>query len=74
MINGRPPTVTWHVDNLKSSHIDPKVNDEFLSWLKLKYASDECRTTLKFNQEFIQELNQENRKRIHQNTSKLHNN
>jgi hypothetical protein len=41
MINGKQHTVTWHVDNLKSSHINPKVNDEFLSWLKLKYASDE---------------------------------
>jgi hypothetical protein len=32
--------VTWHVDNLKSSHIDPKINNEFLKWLKKKYASD----------------------------------
>jgi hypothetical protein len=40
-VNGRQHTVTWHVDDLKSSHVDPKVNDEFLEWLKKKYASDE---------------------------------
>ena len=40
MINGNQHTVTWHVDDLKSSHVDPKVNDQFLSWLKMKYASD----------------------------------
>jgi hypothetical protein len=33
-------TVTWHVDDLKSSHVDSKVNDEFLVWLQEKYASD----------------------------------
>ena len=27
-------TIFWHVDDLKSSHIDPKVNDEFLQWIK----------------------------------------
>ncbi|KAI2506113.1 Reverse transcriptase (RNA-dependent DNA polymerase) [Fragilaria crotonensis] len=39
-VNGKQHTVTWHVDDLKSSHVDPKVNDEFLEWLKKKYASD----------------------------------
>ena len=33
-------TVTWHVDDLKSSHVNPKVNDKFLSWLENKYAND----------------------------------
>jgi hypothetical protein len=41
MIKGDQQTVTWHVDDLKSSHVDPKVNDEFLAWLKTKYASDQ---------------------------------
>ena len=41
IVNGKQHTVTWHVDDLKSSHVDPKVNDEFLEWLKNKYASDE---------------------------------
>ena len=27
-------TICCHVDKLKSSHIDPKVNDEFLQWIK----------------------------------------
>ena len=34
MVNGEQLTVSWHVDNLKSSHIDPKVNNEFLQWIK----------------------------------------
>jgi hypothetical protein len=40
MINGKQHTVTWHVDDLKSSHVDPKVNDVFLEWLKKIYAND----------------------------------
>lgn len=40
IIKGKQQTVTWHVDDLKSSHVNPKVSDEFLSWLKKKYASD----------------------------------
>ena len=32
MINGKQHTVSWHVDDLKTSHVDPKVNDEFLKW------------------------------------------
>jgi hypothetical protein len=39
-VNGKQQTVTRHIDDLKSSHVDPKVNDEFLKWLQLKYASD----------------------------------
>mmetsp|Transcript_73676 Transcript_73676/g.213428 ORF Transcript_73676/g.213428 Transcript_73676/m.213428 type:complete len:334 (-) Transcript_73676:1990-2991(-) len=40
MINGSQHTFTWHVDDLKSSNVDPKVNDDFLEWLKEMYASD----------------------------------
>jgi hypothetical protein len=40
MVKGKQHTVTWHVDDLKSSHIDSKVNEEFLVWLQEKYASD----------------------------------
>ena len=32
-VNRKQLTFCWHVD-LKSSHIDPKVNDEFLQWIK----------------------------------------
>ena len=34
MVNSEQLTVCWHVDDLKSSHIDPKVNDEFIQWIK----------------------------------------
>ena len=34
MVNSEQLTVCWHVDNLMSSHIDPKVNDKFLHWIK----------------------------------------
>ena len=37
MINGEQLTVCWHVDDIKSSHIDPKVNKEFLQWIKATY-------------------------------------
>jgi hypothetical protein len=32
-VNGKIQTVKFHVDDLKSSHVDPRVNDSFLSWL-----------------------------------------
>jgi hypothetical protein len=31
-------TVRFHVDDLMSSHVDPKVNDEFAVWLNKKYG------------------------------------
>lgn len=37
IVHGKQQMVTWHVHNLKSSHIYPKVNDEFHQWLELKY-------------------------------------
>jgi hypothetical protein len=37
-VNGSTHTVKFHVDDLKSSHIDPKVNDHFLKWLNHKYG------------------------------------
>ena len=39
MINGKQHTVCWHVDDLKASHADKKVNDDFLKWLNEKYGS-----------------------------------
>jgi hypothetical protein len=33
MIGGKQQTVTWHVDDLMSSHVNKKVNDDFLEWL-----------------------------------------
>ena len=34
IVNSEQLTICWHVDDLKSSHINPKVNDEFLQWIK----------------------------------------
>ena len=39
IVNGKQHTITWHVDDLKSSHVDPKVNDKFLKWLNKVYGS-----------------------------------
>ena len=40
MVNGKQQTVVWHVDDLKSSHVDPKVNDKFIDWLTKTSAPD----------------------------------
>jgi hypothetical protein len=32
--NGLQQTLLFHMDNLKSSHKDPKVNDKFEQWLQ----------------------------------------
>jgi hypothetical protein len=37
-VNGATHTVKFRVDDLKSSHIDVKVNDNFLIWLNGKYG------------------------------------
>ena len=39
MVNGKQHTVLFHVDDLKSSHVDPKVNDDFLEFLNRKYGA-----------------------------------
>jgi hypothetical protein len=39
-VNGKQHTVTWHVDDLKSTHEDPKVNDNFHIWCEKIYGSD----------------------------------
>ena len=31
-INGKQQTLTWHVDDLESSHVESKVNDEIFKW------------------------------------------
>ena len=33
MVGGKQHNVRFHVDDLMSSHADPKVNDDFLVWL-----------------------------------------
>ena len=39
MVNGKQLTITWHVDDVKSSHADPKVNDQFLEWVRDKFGA-----------------------------------
>jgi hypothetical protein len=41
IVNGKQHTVSWHVNDLKSSHINSKVNDQFLQWLEKMYASND---------------------------------
>ena len=38
IVNGKQHTIAWHVDDIKSSHVDPKVNDEFIAWVEKKYG------------------------------------
>ena len=38
--DGKQHTVVFHVDDLKSSHVNSKVNDEFAAWLVKKYGAD----------------------------------
>ena len=38
IVEGKQHTIRFHVDDLKSSHVDKKVNDEFLKWLNKKYG------------------------------------
>ena len=37
-IGGKQHTISWHVDDLKSSHVDSKVNDRFQEWLQTEYG------------------------------------
>jgi hypothetical protein len=40
-VKGKQHTVTWHVDNLKSSHVVARVNDDFHTWCEKLYGNDE---------------------------------
>ena len=37
MVNGEQLTLTWHVDDVKASHEEKKVIDEFVEWIGTKY-------------------------------------
>ena len=37
-VNGSQQTIIFHVDDLKSSHIDPRVNDKFIVWLNSRFG------------------------------------
>ena len=38
-VNGKQHTIRFHVDDLKSSHIDKNVNTKFLKWLNKMYGT-----------------------------------
>eukprot|EP00957_Ditylum_brightwellii_P134948 10289042-Ditylum_brightwellii.AAC.1 len=40
MVNGKQHMVTWHVNDVKSSHVNPKVNNEFHHWCKNNYGCE----------------------------------
>ena len=44
MINRKQHTVRWHGDNVMVSHVDPKVNDEFVNWVKSIYEKGDIGT------------------------------
>ena len=39
IVQGKQLTITWRVDDIKSSHDDPRVNNNFHKWLESKYGS-----------------------------------
>eukprot|EP00957_Ditylum_brightwellii_P134567 10259338-Ditylum_brightwellii.AAC.1 len=39
MVNRKQFTMVWHVDNLKISHVDPKVVDDFIEWQGTKWQA-----------------------------------
>ena len=38
IVNSKRHKLTWHVDDIKSSHVDPKANDQFHNWLQKIYG------------------------------------
>jgi hypothetical protein len=56
IINGNQRTITWHVDDMKSSHVDKTVNGKFLGWLQSMCASDgvgKVKATRGLNHEYL---------------------
>eukprot|EP00957_Ditylum_brightwellii_P197541 15049821-Ditylum_brightwellii.AAC.1 len=41
MVNRKQHTVTWHVNDVKSSHVNPKVNNAFHHWCESNYGCKE---------------------------------
>ena len=40
MIGGKQFIITWHVDNLKISHVNKELVDEMIEWTKGLYGQD----------------------------------
>ena len=41
MVKGKQMTILWHVDDLKASHVDEKVLEEFVEYLRTIYDNNE---------------------------------
>ena len=41
MVNDKQLTICWYVDDLKASHEDSEVIDEFVQWIKDKHEDGE---------------------------------
>jgi hypothetical protein len=41
IVNGKQHTLSWHIDNLISNHVDSKVNNQVLEWLEKTNASND---------------------------------
>ena len=39
-VGGHQQTVTWHVDDVKFSHVCKQANKEFIEWCEKKYGSN----------------------------------
>ena len=48
ILNGLQHTIVWHVDDIKSSHQNKEVNDNFLKWLERTYGENENEIELKY--------------------------
>jgi len=44
IIDGKQHTLCWHVDDVKASHVDSKVNDRFQEWLTKEYGQERAVT------------------------------
>ena len=48
LINGKPMTIVWHVDDVKASHAEKEVLEEYIEYLRSIYDDEEI-GTLKVN-------------------------
>eukprot|EP00957_Ditylum_brightwellii_P134723 10271012-Ditylum_brightwellii.AAC.1 len=39
-VKGKQHTMAWHMDNIKSSHQDANINEDFYKWCKSTYRSE----------------------------------
>jgi hypothetical protein len=56
MVEGKQHTITWHVDDVKSSHVNKRVNNEFLQRLNnyRSYTGLSCHDSGFFNPRYAE--------------------